>query len=201
MCAVDLETTGTDSRKHEFIQIAVVPVDSNFRALKDVPAFYTNVKPERLDLEDRVSRNTHALDIEDLVLYAPSKDEVADQFISWFEKLQLPIGKSIVPLAHNWVFEAGFLRSWLGQKLFEKMFWGHPRDSMQLALSINDRAVMRGESAPFSKVSLGSLARKFGIGEENYADIPGYTGKAHDAFQDCLVCAEVYRNLLQYSLV
>ena len=41
--------------------------------------------------------------------------KAADLFDEWFQKLGLPFGKKILPLAHNWPFEQAFLSRWLGQ--------------------------------------------------------------------------------------
>ena len=106
--------------------------------------------------------------------------------IEWFEKLDLPFDRCLVPLVHNWAFESSFFKAWLGVSLTDKLFHSHARDAMLTALQMNDKAVFRGESAPFNNVGLGSLCNKFNIVNQ----------KAHDAYCDCLAEAEVYRCLL-----
>ena len=101
--------------------------------------------------------------------------------------MDLPFKKSLVPLAHNWAFESSWMKEWLGITLFDEIWFSLARDGMLLAISINDKAAMRGEAIPFNRVSLGSLCRKFNI----------VNASAHDALADALAEAEVYRALLQ----
>jgi DNA polymerase III epsilon subunit-like protein len=187
MVAVDLECTGTRPGYHEPVQIAVVPLNSDLRPLDGVTAFYHNIQPQYPERADRRATNVHGLDLEDLVLHAPHPDKVADMLIEWFERLDLPFEKSLVPLAHNWAFENSFLKVWLGVSLTDKIFHGgEARDAMLTARYINDKAVFAGEKAPFNRVGLGSLCRTFNI----------VNTKAHDAYCDCLAEAEVYRCLV-----
>jgi len=190
LAAVDVETTGRRANYHEIVQIAVVPLNSDIRPLEGVTPFYTTVKPLHLERVEAAARNVHGLDLAKLCQYAPHPDKVADMLVEWFEKLDLPFEKKLVPLAQNWAFESSFLQAWLGVPLKEKLFMGLARDSMSLALSINDRAVFRGEPAPFNKVNLAYLCEKFGVVNQN----------AHDAFADCIAEAEVYRAMMYFDV-
>jgi DNA polymerase III epsilon subunit-like protein len=125
--------------------------------------------------------------MEELLLNAPEQDKVKDLFVEWFESLDLPFKKSLVPMAHNWAFESSWLKEWLGVTLFDDIWFSHARDGMLLAIAINDRAAMRGEPLPFNRVGLGSLCHKFNV----------VNAAAHDALADALAEAEVYRALLQ----
>ena len=125
------------------------------------------------------------------MLNSPSSDRVADLLVEWFENLDLPSTKRLVPLAHNWPFEASFARAWLGDALFEHIFHFHPRDGMVLALAMNDRAVSRGEHTPFKKVGLSWLSHYFKVANEN----------PHDALCDAIAEAEVYRALLRHEVL
>ena len=188
LCALDLETTGTDPHWHEPVQIAVVPLNSDIRPLEGVTPFYTNIKPLHPERAQRQANGVHGLDLEDLMLYAPSRDKVADTLLEWFERLALPFERSIIPMAHKYPFEHSFMIRWLGAALYEKMFHAWYRDAMTIALGINDRAFMRGEKAPFNKVNLKSLCAHFGVVNQN----------PHDAYSDCIAETEVYRGLLHY---
>lgn len=190
MCAVDVETTGREPGYHEIIQIGVLPLDSNLRVVENIHPFYTTIKPEYPKRAERTASNVHGLDLAHLQKHAPDKWKVADLFDGWFQKLDLPFRKSIVPLAHNWQFEAGFLKAWLGMESFNHFFHCHPRDSMLLALSLNDRAAMRGVDIYFPYVGLSRLCRHFKVRNEN----------AHDALSDARAEAEVYRSLLNMYL-
>ena len=96
----------------------------------------------------------HNIPMEQLLLHAPSQDRVKDLFVEWFESLDLPFKKSLVPMAHNWAFESSWLKEWLGVTLYDQIWFSLARDGMLLAIAINDRAAMRGEAIPFSHVSL-----------------------------------------------
>jgi DNA polymerase III epsilon subunit-like protein len=187
MVSVDLETTGRQPGFHEIIQIACVPLGPDLKPAADLQPFYTEVRPDFPERAEKQAMCKHSIPMEELLLHAPTQDKVRDLFVEWFERLDLPFKKSLVPLAHNWAFEASFLKAWMGINLFEDLWFSLARDGMLLALAINDRAAFRGEEIPFNRVGLGSLCNKFGV----------VNASAHDALADALAEAEVYRALLQ----
>lgn len=186
LVAIDFETTGERAGHHEPIQIAIQPLNADIRPLAGVRPFYTTIKPLRPERADPQATAKHGLSIEELVLHAPEPDKVADLLVEWFEGLDLPFNKCLVPLAHNWTFEHSFLKAWLGPSLTAKLFYFHPRDAMIYALALNDRAAFLGEPAPFNRVGLTSLCSKLSI----------VNTRPHDALHDALAEAEVYRTLL-----
>ena len=93
------------------------------------------------------------------MLHAPESEKVADLLVEWFERLELPFKKRLVPLAHNWAFESSFLKAWLGVEMVDQLFHSHARDSMLYAIALNDKAQFRGEPVPFNRVGLGSMCR------------------------------------------
>lgn len=190
LASIDLETTGRRPNRHEIIQIAVVPLDSDIRPLKDVRPFYHNIRPLHPERAEREASQIHGLKLEDLILHAPHPGKVADLLREWWERLDLPAGRTLVPLAHNWVFESAFLTAWLGIDEKQTLFHSHARDAFLLALSMNDRAAFAGEKLPFNKVGLGSLCNKFHVTNET----------PHDALSDALAEAEVYRTMVTMDL-
>ena len=132
----------------------------------------------------------NGLDLADLAINAPHSDKVLDLLIEWFEKLDLPADRKIIPLAHHWIFEASFLRRWMGTKLLDDIFDGLARDSMVTALAHNDMANLRGEAAIYRKVNLAWLCNYFAIINEN----------PHDALSDALAAAKVYKALLTRAI-
>jgi DNA polymerase III epsilon subunit-like protein len=178
-----LETTGTQPGYHEIIQIAIVPLNRDIRPLQELPVFYQNIKPKFPKRASKAATAKHGITIEDLVLEAPESEKVEDMLVEWFERLELPFGKVLVPLAHNWAFECSFLKAWLGVDMVDKVFHSHARDGMLTAIHLNDRAAFAGEPEPFNRVGLGSVCRKFGIVNTH----------AHDALADAYAGAEAYR--------
>lgn len=134
MAAVDVETTGRRPGYHEIIQVAVVPLDSDFRMLNGVTPFSMYVAPKYPLRQEKQAGYVHDLSLEDLVLTAPDAGRVADMLVEWFQRLELPLQKNLVPLAHNWAFEYSFLTAWLGDELRSTIFHGHARDAMLTAL-------------------------------------------------------------------
>jgi len=190
MAALDYETTGRRAGFHEIIQIAVVPLNSDLRPLEGVKPFYTTMRPMYPHRQEKGAGFVHGLDINELILHAPEPGRVKDLLLEWFERLELPFKKVLVPLAHNWAFESSFTKAWLGVDLTDQIFHSHARDSMLAALNINDRAAFAGEAAPFNSVGLGALCKKLGI-----ANL-----KPHDAYCDAVAEADLYRALVHYDL-
>ena len=86
------------------IQIAVVPLDSEIRPLAGVRPFYTNIKPQHPDRIEKSAFQVNGLDLENLMLYAPESERVADLLVEYIDRLRLPFGKVLVPLVQNWAF-------------------------------------------------------------------------------------------------
>lgn len=187
MCAIDTETTGLMPGYHEIIQIAVQPLDANLEPAQGLKPFYHNIAPDYPERAQLGADSVHGIDVSKLQETALPQWRVADLFDEWFQALDLPLNKSIVPLAHNWAFEAGFLKSWLGLECVNMMFHPHPRDSMLLAIAINDRALMRGDPIVFKTVSLVAMCKQLGINML----------RAHDALSDSLAGAKVYQALMR----
>lgn len=190
LCAVDVETTGLDPQKHDIIQLCVLPLDSQIKPLQTVRPFVVEMVPKRPENIEPGATKTHRLNMAELVLRALDPWKAVDIFEEWFENLNLPIGKKIMPLAHNWLFDRDFIREWVGGPIsFDHFFHFHYRDSMTAALFLNDRAEQKMEKPPYPKVSLGYCGSMLSVTNL----------KAHDALQDCVATAEVYRRMMLAS--
>lgn len=189
LTAIDFETTGRRPGYHEIVQIAILPLDHNLQPHTDVPTFYLNIRPDHPERSESGAFAVHGLDLDLLMLHAPSQERAIDLLCEWFNNLDLPPNRVLVPLAHNWPFESAFLKGWLGVELVDQMFHSHGRDSMGLAATLNDKAFFLGEKIPFSKLGLVALCKQLGISYE----------KAHDALADCQATAELYQRLLTYD--
>jgi len=190
MVAVDIETTGFLAGFHEIVQIAIQPLNTQLEPVEGILPFYTNIQPEHFNRINNESMRINGLNLKDLRTSALDKWKVADQLDSYFQKLKLPYRKSLIPLAHNWAFESGFLKHWLGLESFNQIFHPHPRDTMIFALSIADRAVFRGEDSPFRYYGLKSLCNTLGIPLLSH----------HDALADALATAQLYRALMTFNI-
>lgn len=186
LVTVDVETTGRLAGYHEIIQIAVQPLTSDVKPVPDINPFYMNIAPEFPERAEAAAGRVHGLDLDELIANCPSQDKAADLFDEWFQKLKLPFRKQLIPLAHNWSFERGFLTHFLGLETFNQLFHYHPRDTMLFASSINDACAYHGKDIAFNYIGLGSLCSKFGITMD----------RAHDALSDARATAELYRRML-----
>ena len=186
LCAVDVETTGLRPSFHEIWQIAVLPLDSNIRPLKGVLPFCMDIKinyPDRVDKRamllpraDFVQRQQHAIDT----------FTCADLFDDWFDRLELPLHKRLIPLAQNWPFDREFLKEWQGQESFNQAFNPVYRDTMVAAAFDIDLCDFRSEKVLFTESNLGYICARLGV----------HNIKAHDALQDCIATAECYRRMI-----
>lgn len=187
LAAVDLETSGFQPKYHEVLQVAIVLLNEDFEPTGDY--FYRDVAPLYPERADPIATGVHGLDPHELARTAESAEDVADALLEWFEKIDRPADRCLLPLAHNWAFEASFLKAWLGATMMGKLFHGHARDGMLFAASLNDRAAFAGKEIPFPALKLGKLCEQFEIEH----------GQSHDALADCYAEAKVYKRLLTYD--
>jgi DNA polymerase III epsilon subunit-like protein len=197
LCAIDIETTGTDPLIHEIIQLAVLALDDNIRPRQDVVPFYIDIAPERPDLAQKEAINIDSAKFNRCVNRGHNAMAAIDLFEAWYKTLKLPYAKygltpkRIIPLGQNYTFDRAFLVKWLGAARYDDFFDPRYRDTMTVALYLNDRASMHATKVPFSKVNLAWLAHTLSIERD----------RAHDALQDCLATAGVYRELLKQGLL
>ena len=190
LAAVDVETTGFIAGFHDLWQVCVLPLDSNIKPSKDIMPFYMNLKVKRPENIVKAAIKLNNTNFYELQQRAIDPWMAADMFEEWFEALKLPIYKKICPLACNYSFDKSFLIDWLGHESYEQFFGPHIRDVMIAALYDNDYASIRANKVDYHHVSLAALCGKLSVDN----------AKRHDAMQDCLATAEVYRRLISERL-
>ena len=199
MCVVDIETTGLNPHWHEMIQICILPLTSAITPRKDVYPFYIQIIPENPERADREAMNVNRQDFAKIALTGHSADKARDLFMEWTDKLSLPYNKygsakkKIIPLGQNYAFDVQFIKEWLGPLMYDEYFSPIYRDTMATAAYLNDRAAAHVEKVPYSKYNLRWLATTLKV---TYAE-----ASAHDALQDCIVTAEVYRRMINHGLL
>ena len=186
LCAVDVETTGRTPGFHEIIQIAIQPLNSRIEPLEGVVPFVHYIKPDHPERVERQATAVHKLSIDWLISNASDRWTVEELLEEWWLKLDLPFNKTLMPLAQNWQYEAGFLKAWLGVDQFHHFFHPYARDTMLDATFINDLHYMHGEKIPFPWTRLSYLCKYFNIVNAN----------PHDALSDARAEAEVYKAML-----
>ena len=187
LCAVDVETTGLIPTIHDIATVCIMPLNEQLLPSREIIPFNMMLQPKRPENVDPEALNKCRLKLSDLILNGFDAWKAADLFDEWFEKLRLPGGKKIAPLAHNWPFDRSFIIDWLGNLNYEGRFYHRYRDPMVIANYMNDLADLRGETYPYPKLELPYLISQMKI------ELPG---QLHDAMIDCVAVAEVYKQLI-----
>lgn len=199
LCAVDCETSGDTPDFHDILQICILPLDADIKPWKLFIPFNLELKPKRPEnygLAAQYSNEQMKKKNRELMSHAQINGldpyHAAELFEEWFENLKLLPGKRIVPLGHNWPADRDFIISWLGRKTFNYIFDARYRDSM-VALSFqNDWAEMHSYPLVHNGIlELGYVASQFNIDHV----------KAHEAMNDCLTTAELYRQLALLQVI
>lgn len=191
LAGIDLETTGLTEGFHEIVQIAIAPIGPDLQPHSAFKPFMRYVRPKFPERADAQALQTNGLSLDWLMTTAPESETVIEQLDDYIYSLGLGTGKGVIPLAHNWAFESGFLKAWLGIEHLQTALSRRARDSMLYAGSLMDRAELAGLAPPFTGLALKDLTGFFGI--EN--------ALAHDALSDAVATIHLYRHLLEWDLV
>jgi DNA polymerase III epsilon subunit-like protein len=191
ICAIDVETTGLDPKKHEIVEIAIVALDHKLERMKGVLPFHHYLKPiRRPENIDEDAMRVNKIDLAWLKLNGSDPWLVQDLLDRWFQELNLAPGRKIMPLGMNWPFDRGFIQDWLGPASMDSIFNTLYRDLEGFALFMNDRSDFHAIKCPFTRYKLRDMARFLGVTQE----------KAHTAIEDALVLAECYKRLMTYFI-
>ena len=180
----DVETTGFIAGYHEICEVAFVVADSDLEPTDQ--HFYMRVRPEFPERNDPKAMAIHGISMEELKKW-PTANIVLDMFDHWFENLKLPLNKKLTPLAQNWSFENRFYAAWMGEERMGK-YLSLPRDTLRVAIWMNDRACFRCEPLPFPEnCKLEQICTRLGI---------TYTG-GHNALADSILTIKAYKELMR----
>lgn len=187
LCAIDVETTGCDPRKHDVIQIAIIPLRNDITPSKEYLPFIMDIIPQRPENIDSEAMRINRMRLCDIMLQGMDSFRAVDLFLEWHEKLKLGYNKRIMALGCNYPFDRAFLMEWLGVATYNLCFDSVHRDVQTVATFLNDRAGWNGMDFPYPKVNLSYLCTQLKI---------EYVRK-HEALEDARVTAEVYRRMIQ----
>lgn len=190
-CAIDTETTGTDPFLHEIVQLAILPLDSNFKPRTDVMPLDLYIKPDHPERIDPKAMGVNRITAAEIANRGFDSFAAVDILRRWIDKLGLPFTrygnrKRIVPLGQNYAFDRAFLIRWLEPGQYDELFSPTYRDTMVTACYLNDRAGLSNEPVPFNRQNLTHLASTLKV------DHPD----AHNALADCRITAEIYRRMM-----
>jgi DNA polymerase III epsilon subunit-like protein len=190
MAVVDTETTGLQPFHNDVIQVCVLPLDSDFKPLQGILPFYCELQPRRPENYDAKAAHVTKMELCKIQQTGLEPDRAADLFEEWFERLGLPHGKMLVPLAHNWPFDYCFMLDWLGWSSMNRYFHGHYRDLQMAGCYENDKAAFNVQTYPYPKHGLQYYCSQLGVENQN----------AHDALSDCVATAECYRRVVKAGM-
>jgi DNA polymerase III epsilon subunit-like protein len=201
LAVIDTETTGPLAGYHDIIEICVIVLGPDLQPAKNFMPFNLEIQPRRIENIDLEALRIQGKDLDLVVKEKLCRDRkrvvkittngcdadlAADLFGIWWDKLKFAPFKRLMPIAHNWVFDRGFLIDWLGLPAFEYYFDPRYRDIMGMSLYDNDVSDWRSEQFEYPKNNLGYLCNILKVDR----------GNAHTALDDVLATAEIYRKLI-----
>ncbi len=191
LCAIGIECTGPDPTRHELAEVCVLPMNHMLEMHDDLILFNMKMRIEMPEEIDWSKTRIHKTEVGELTHSANFRDTVSEYFLKWFQELQLPFRKKIIPLTYNYPYVRAVLHGWLGDEIFHEIFQEDYRDVLAVAHYLNDYADMRNEPPPFSKQLFRWIANKM--------DIPlGEIGGS--PCNDAMTLCTLYKRLLRQTI-
>jgi DNA polymerase III epsilon subunit-like protein len=189
VAVIDTETTPL-----EIWQMSVIPLTSEFKPHPKATELAFEMRPNFPDACDRQVMRLSESEFSAILNLGTDQMDGKTIFLEYVAYLRKKFGNEstkILPMGQNWAFDCGKIKDWLGDEIYFDTFFPWYRDPMVIATFLNDVAGFdvtgRFETAPFPKANLDFLAKTYNI----------VNLKAHDALQDSLTTAKVYRSLVQ----
>lgn len=188
ICAMGYDTTAADPDIGELIEFACVPIDHRLQIHSKLTLFNMKLRPESLATIDWRHCRATIPEVSAMAHSAFDRDKVADFFWQWFEQMDLPRGKRIIPLGYKYPILRTWLIQWLGWERYHEIFSEDYRDLLVAAHLINDRADMRAQPLTFAKQDLKWLGKQMNV---ELMEIGG------SPLDDCRTIIETYKRMLQ----
>lgn len=151
LCAMSIRTSGPNPLKHDIVKISVVALDHHMRMSQKVMPFIMDIKPRRPENIDYKSAEVKKPTLIDIGIKGTDAYDAADRFEEWFNHLELPGRKRIVPLVYNWSKMKPFILDWLGFETCNQLIADQVRDLLVLAVAANDKSCVKGRKCPYGK--------------------------------------------------
>ena len=187
---MDVETTGLKAGHHDILEICILPLNNNFEPNLIHKMFHMQLQPRRPENVDYKAMDVNKIEFYKICQNGIDPYKAADILDNWFDSINLPMNKKLMPLAQNWPFDRSFLIDWLGDLSFERIFHPYYRDTMAASIFLNDRSERLGLECPYPKHNLTYLCSQLKIPRSG----------SHNALEDCLSTAQVYRRLVEQAL-
>lgn len=189
MVSIWIETSGNDPRRHDICEICALLINNHFKLSTAITPFYNMIQPLRPENIDLETASINRERINNAIIKGLPPSIAADRFEDWVMELDMPKGKRIVPIVHNWGRVSAFLRNWLGINNFNYLVSSEVRDIQTVALYHNDCANIRAKPIPYAKVL------DYFIGELHAIQLL----RKMDVMEKALRLAEIYRLMLGVS--
>lgn len=187
-CAIDTETTGLDDRQHEIIELAIIPLGWDIEPHPHHSMVNVYMRPDRIEDADPESFTVTGKTLNERMEMGLDQGVVLDLLHDWYGNLNLSPKSRIIPIAHNWAFDKGFLEKWIGREGFNDMFSFEVRDTMLMANAFNDMAWWCDDDVPFPRKKLRECCATAGI--------PMHSN-IHSALEDAKLCMQLYKYMLK----
>lgn len=184
----DVETTGTDYRKHSIIQLAgMIEKDG-----KVVEEFNFLVKPHEKAQIDEAAMAVNKKTVEEIMQYPEMKEahlrllKILGKYVDKYEKSD----KMWLVGFNNRAFDDTFLRMFFelnGDRFFNSWFWSDSLDVLSLASQY-----LLDRRAQMPSFKLKRVAKELGI--------PVYEDELHDALYDVRLTRQIYRIVTRLEL-
>lgn len=185
LCVIHMTMTGTDPQQHDILDLALVPIDSQFKPIK-IP-FTAQVKPRFPEAKEHlhyVWKSFKEYQVSGLDYF-----DAAKRLEMWFETVRRRENKRLQLLGHSVHNKVGFLIDMLGPLTYNYIFSDIVRDIQIAALLVNDRAYIRGNKVEVQKVDLAYLRSHF--------NAVGAPEVRNEPLTVCTKIAEIYKELLR----